>query len=166
MPDKPTWSGQLDQIAQHLRDLPDPWVDRSVIQSLLGVGPRRAQQILAPCVVRQVGVNGLADREAVIAHLRRLVAGEQAHYEQRRRDRLAGQLNALYEERRKSVLVAAPAAVVNQEFEDLPEGISVIPGQISLRFSSPTEALQKLLALAMAIRNDAMRFERLAGGTH
>lgn len=125
------------------------------------MGVRRAQQILAPCVSRQVGVNGLADREAVIAHLTRLAAGDAVHYERQRRIRLAAQLDSLHRERRQTVMVAAPAAVVNQQLAGLPEGISVAPGQISIRFGSPTEALQKLLALAMAIRNDEMLFERL-----
>jgi len=164
MPDKPTWCGKLDEIARDLRELSDPWVDRSRVQELLGVGARRAQQILAPCVSRQVGANGLAEREALIVHLRRLAGGETVHYERQRRNRLAAQLDFLAQERRKAVLVEAPASVVNQEFANLPEGVSITPGQISVRFSTTTDALQKLLALAMAIRNDQLLFERLATG--
>jgi hypothetical protein len=165
MPDKPTWCGHLPEIARRLRDLPDPWVDRSTLQDFLGVGPRRAQQILAPCVARQIGANGVADRETLIAHLYRLAKGETAEYEQRRRQRLAERMDALYHERQEGVLVAAPTAIVNQQLENLPEGVSVTPGQISVRFGTTTEALQKLLALAMAIRNDELLFERLATGT-
>ena len=164
MPDKPTWCGRLEEITRELRERPDPWVDRSCLQELLGIGARRAQQILAPCVVRQVGANGIADRERVIHHLHRLAAGEDAHYEQQRRQRFADQLDALYKERRESVLVAAPTAVVNQELANLPEGVSVTAGHISIRFGTATEALQKLLALAMAIRNDELLFEQLASG--
>jgi hypothetical protein len=164
VPDKPTWCGQLDEISHELRTAPDPWVDRRRLQDLLGVGPRRAQQILAPCVTRQVGMNGLADREAVIAHLGRLAAGDAVHYEHRRRQKLAEHLDELHQERRKALLVAAPASIVNQEFANLPEGVLVAPGQISIRFETTTEALQKLLALAMAMRNDELLFERLATG--
>src|SRR4051794_13264881 len=103
MPDKPTWSGRREEVARALRELPDPWVDRATLQHLLGVGARRAQQILAPCISRQVGANGLADREALIAHLERLAAGEAVHYEQQRRRRLAGHLEALNRERRAGV---------------------------------------------------------------
>jgi hypothetical protein len=165
MPDRPTWSGHLEEIVARLRELPDPWVDRAQIQDLLGVGPRRAQQILAPCVVRQVGANGMAERETVIAHLRRLATGEAAEYEQRRRHRLAERLDVLHEERQKTVLVAAPTALINQEFRNLPEGVSVTPGRIAVTFGSVPDALQKLLALAMAIRNDELLFERLATGS-
>ena len=155
----------MEEITLRLRERPDPWVDRAQIQNLLGIGARRAQQILAPCVTRQVGLNGLADREKIIAHLHRLAAGDSAYYERERRNRLSEQLDALYRERRRSLLVAAPTTVVNQEFANLPEGVSVTPGQITVRFATPIEALQRLLALAMAIRNDELLFERLATGT-
>jgi hypothetical protein len=39
------------------------------------------------------------------------------------------------------------------------------PGHISVRFDGTTDALRKLLALAMAIRNDELLFERLATRT-
>jgi hypothetical protein len=98
MPDKPTWCGFLDEIAERLGGLPDPWIDRALLEELLGGGPRRAQQILAPCVTRKVGVNGMAHRDAVIAQLQRLASGQSAHYEQQRR-RLAEHLDALDAER-------------------------------------------------------------------
>jgi hypothetical protein len=164
VPDKPTWYGRLDQIIAELGDLPWPWVDRETLQSLLQVGPRRAQQILRPCVTRQVGANGVAGREELIAHLRRLAAGDEAHYERRRRQRLAQVLERLRQEAlaQPKVLVEAPTTVLNQEFANLPDGVSVSPGAISITFSSPSEALQRLLALAMAIGNDFNEFERMA----
>jgi hypothetical protein len=50
---------------------------------------------------------------------------------------------------------------VNQEIAELPSGIHLTPGQIRIEFRQPSEALEKLLALAMAIGNDIDRFERL-----
>lgn len=163
MPDKPTWYGRLDQVLVELDRLPWPWIDRETLQSLLQVGPRRAQQIMRPCVTRQVGANGVADRQELIAHLKRLASGDEAHYERRRRQRLAQLLEryrqaALAEPR---VLVEAPTAVLGQHLANLPEGVSLRPGTISIEFSSPDQALQRLLALAMAIGNDFSEFERL-----
>ncbi len=162
MPDKPTWYGRLDQVIAELGNLPWPWVDRQTLQSLLLVGPRRAQQILRPCVTRQVGANGVASREELIEHLKRLAAGDEAHYERRRRQRLAQVLEGLRREAlaQPKVMVEAPTTVLNQEFANLPDGVSVSPGAISITFSSPSEALQRLLALAMAIGNDFNEFER------
>ena len=165
MPDKPTWYGRLDQVIAELGNLPWPWVDRQTLQSLLQVGPRRAQQILRPCVTRQVGANGVAGREELIEHLKRLASGDEAHYERRRRQRLAQVLEGLRREAlaQPKVLVEAPTTVLNQEFANLPDGVSVSPGAISITFSSPSEALQRLLALAMAIGNDFNEFERQSG---
>ena len=167
MPDKPTWCGHLEEISRRLLQLPEAWVDRATLEDALGVGRRRAQQILAPCVSRQVGSNGLADRAAVLAHLQRLAAGEAVHYERRRRVQLAERLAAFERERveRPEVLVEAPASIVKRELEDLPEGVSVERGRITVRFETATEALEKLLALAMAIGNDRRGFEGLATGS-
>jgi len=164
MPDKPTWCGSLDTISRDLRALPDHWIDRATIEQVLGIGRRRAQQILAPCVERQVGVNGMADRETVIAHLGRLATGDTAHYENQRRSRLAEHLGTLQSERRKALLVEAPSAIVNQELGNLPEGVSITPGRITVTFNTTQQALEKLLALAMAAGNDPLLFERMAAG--
>jgi len=168
VPDKPIWFGRLDQVVAELENLPWPWVDRETLESLLKVGPRRAQQILRPCVTRQVGANGVAGREELIAHLKRLASGDDAHYERRRRQKLAQVLEQWREEAlaHPKVLVAAPTAVVNQQFTDLPHGVTVSPGTIAITFSSPNEALERLLALAMAIGNNFAEFERMAGANN
>ena len=107
----------------------------------------------------------MAGRKELIAHLKRLAAGDEAHYERRRRQKLAQILEQLRQEAlaRPKVLVEAPAAVLSQEFSNLPDGVSLSPGAIAIKFSSPSEALQRLLALAMAIGNDFSEFERIAG---
>jgi hypothetical protein len=92
-----------------------------------------------------------------------LAAGDTGHYERVRRHKLAATLEQLQRElvERPRVLVEAPATIVNQELEDLPEGIDLAPGRITVRFAGQREALEKLLALAMAIGNDPHHFERL-----
>ena len=167
MPDKPTWCGHLDEVARRLLALPDQWVDRAMLEEFLGVGRRRAQQILAPCVSRQIGANGLADRGVLLDHLRRLAAQETTvQFERQRRRRLARSLD----EWRRSwleqprVLVEAPLSIVNSSLDRLPAGVSVNRGQISVQFETASEALEKLLALAMAIGNDRDWFEQIATG--
>ena len=162
MPDKPTWYGRLEEAIQQLEALPYPWVDRASIEVVLGVGRRRAQQILQPLLSRQVGRNGLAPREPVIQHLRHLAAGESAFFEKQRQKRFSTALSRLREEalRQPRVLVEAPMAVVNQDFEDLPAGVHLAPGRILIDgFRTPEEALQKMLALVMAMGNDPLGFE-------
>ena len=162
MPTRPTWFAQLTEAVTALQALPRPFIDRATVEFLLGVGRRRAQQIMAPCVTDKVGASGLADRDQLIAHLQQLAAGESAYYEVRRRRKVAGVIEQLRRERleRPQLLVEAPVQVVNQGIENLPPGVHIEPGRITVEFEGPQEALEKLLALAMAISNDFYQFER------
>jgi hypothetical protein len=162
VPAKPVWYSKLDDIIRELERLPRPFVDRATLEFLLGVGRRRAQQILAPCITDRVGTNGLADRDALISHLRRVAEGDDGHYERQRRRNVAEILAQLQKDRleRPQLLVEAPVQILTQEFVNLPAGVDLEPGRISLTFDQPQQALEKLLALAMAISNDFERFER------
>lgn len=162
MPDKPVWYQRLDEAVRELEALPTPWVDRSALESALGIGRRRAQQILQPLVRQVLGKNGLAMRDEVIAHLRELAAGDTAGYEKRRRERLHAYINELHRQAREQpqVLVEAPPAIVNQDLENLPAGVRLSPGRIVIEeFLTPDEAKQKLLALIMAMGNDPDGFD-------
>jgi hypothetical protein len=163
VPAKPVWYSKLSEIRNELRCLPRPFVDRATVEQLLGIGRRRAQQILAPCISDRVGSSGLADRDLLIAHLERLAQGEEGHYESVRRRKFAAFLQQVHKERLEQpyVPVEAPTRIVNQALNDLPHGIYLEPGSIRVEFEEPQQALEKLLALAMAIGNDLDRFERL-----
>jgi len=167
MPAAPRWISHINDISRVLAEMPHPFIDRAALQALLGVGPRRAQQILAPCVSRHLGSNGLADRDALLRHLQTLAAGDAEDFERDRRQRVAGVLAELRRQRvaRPQVLVEAPAAVMAQQLADLPAGVALIPGRITVEFVRPREALEKLLALAMAIGNDFAAFEQIVSGT-
>jgi hypothetical protein len=162
MPAKPGWYGDLHFIIGQLRDLPRAFVDRATVEFLLRVGRRRAQQIIAPCITEHVGTNGLADRDLLITRLRELADGNQGHYEIQRRRKVAVVLHQLRRERiqQRQLLVEAPSKIVNQDFQDLPPGIRLEPGRVTVEFNEPREALEKFLALAMAISNDFAGFER------
>ena len=104
--------------------------------------------------------SGLADRGILSQHLRRLAEGGDAAYERQRRQRVA----SVIEELRKTwvqgsrVLVEATPTVVDQRVEGLPAGVTLKPGEITVRFSTAREALEKLLAIAMAAGNEYDRF--------
>jgi hypothetical protein len=163
VPAKPVWYSKIDQVIAALEAHSRPFVDRATIEFLLGVGRRRAQQIMAPCITERVGSNGLADRDRLISRLRSLAEGDDRYYEMERRRKVAGVLNEMRRARieQPQVLIEAPFSVVNQEFETLPPGIQLQPGKITVHFEHPREALEKLLALAMAVGNDFALFERL-----
>jgi hypothetical protein len=158
MPDKPIWFSRLDEAIAQIQALPHPWVDRPTLEFVLGVGRRRAQQILQPLVRHTVGRSGLAPRDEVIEYLRQLAAGEAAVYEKRRRERLSSILGRL--EQQPRVLVEAPTAIVNQALDNLPPGIRLEPGRILIEgFQTSEEAMRKMLALVMAMGNDPLGFD-------
>ena len=168
VPAKPVWYSKIGDVIRELQSLSRPFVDRATVEFLLGVGRRRAQQIMAPCITDRIGANGLADRDAFIAHLRLLAEGDDGFYEQRRRRKVGEILSQLQKERleRPQLLVEAPVQVLLQEFDNLPAGVRLEPGCITVTFDRPQQALEKLLALAMAISNDFDRFERLIARPH
>ena len=162
MPAKPAWFSRINDIIRDVRELPRPFVDRTTLEGLLGVGRRRAQQVLAPLITDRVGCSGLVDRDALIEHLRHLAEGDDAYYERNRRRKVAESLSRLNREwlERPQLLVEAPPQILAQEFANLPTGVSLDAGRITVEFDSPQQALEKLLALAMAISNDFDGFER------
>jgi hypothetical protein len=165
MPDKPLWLERLPQVIKRLEERSEPWVDRATLESLLGVGRRRAQQLLAQIRCQRVGASLLAARTEVIAHLQALAAGQEADYEQRRRKRLWGRLEKVRQEwtEQPPVLVDVPRSQTRSielhDFAALPEGVELAPGSITVRFRDPDEALQKLMALAMAVGQNRAAFE-------
>ena len=165
MPIKPAWYGKIDDVVTKLRSLPVEWVDRATVESLLGVGRRRAQQILLPCISYRVGVSGLADREALIVRLQSMA--DEGFYETNRRRKVARLVDSLRKDRiaRPRVMVEAPISVLNQRFANLPDGVIVGPGRIVVNFENGRQALEKLLALAMAIGNDFATFEESVQGS-
>ena len=165
MPAQPGWFSHLSNILDSLRASSRDTVDRQTLQDLLGVGRRRAQQILAPCVTERLGANGLAERKKLIRRLEQLARGDAATYEVRRRQRVAQILADLRQQRiaQPQLLVEAPSRIVEQTFASLPPGVRLEPGRITVEFSEPQQALEKLLALALAAGRDWEEFERSVG---
>lgn len=158
MPDKPLWLDRLPEAIQLLTGRSETWVDRAALESALGIGRRRAQQLLSQVPSMRVGASLVADRSDVIAHLKRLAAGPDAHYERRRRRKLWDRLGDA-----PPLLVELPVSQVrrieSQDMDGLPDGVELAPGAITIRFRDPEEALQKLMALAMAIGRNRAAFE-------
>lgn len=165
MPDKPLWFDRLPEAIRELEESPKPWIQRADLEALLAIGRRRAQQLLAPLADQCIGSSLVARRSDVIAYLKRVAAGDQAWYEDRRRKQLWEQLDQVRREwaTQPPVLVEVPQnqirRVERHDFEGLPEGVELAPGSITVRFSEPEEALQKLMALAMAISQNRLAFD-------
>lgn len=156
MPESPSWAVRLPEIESYIANL--AFVLTCDIQEVLNISTRRAQQILAPC--RTTG--GVCQPQAVIEHLRALVGKIDPEQEASRRKKFASTVQSMTKERESALMVAAPTSIVNQQFE-VP-GVEVSAGEIRVSFKSHVEALERLLALAMAIKNQPEEFEHLANG--
>jgi hypothetical protein len=165
MPDKPLWLDRLPAAIRQIECSKSEWIDRPALEALLGVGRRRAQQLLSPIAERRIGTSLVASRAATIAQLKRIASGEDAYYEGRRRKRLWANLAEARREwvNQPPVLVEMSNADMRRlalhDFEGLPEGVELIPGSITVRFREPEEALQKLMALALAISQNRQAFD-------
>jgi hypothetical protein len=105
----------------------------------------------------------LPTQDEFIAHVQRLAAGEASGCERQRRRKLAERPETLRRARKEQpvLLVEAPVSVMSQQMENLPEGVVLRPGEILINFDMPNQALEKLPALAMAVGNDQIEFERI-----
>ncbi len=166
MPDKPLWLDRLPEAIARLEEFPDEWADRPIVESLLGVGRRRAQQLMAPVAERHVGTSALARRRELAAFLKRVAEGQAVYYEQRRKNRLWAEIARTREQwiEHPPVLVEVQEAerrrIETLDIQGLPEGVELAPGSIRVSFSEPDEALRKLMALAMAISHNREAFDR------
>jgi len=165
VPDKPLWLERLPDAIAQLKQTAEPWVDRATLESLLGIGRRRAQQLLAQMPSRRIGASVVASSADVIAYLEAVATGEVLHYERRRRQLLWRRLEKVRQEwsGQPPVLIEVPRSEVRRlqlhDFAALPEGVELAPGAITIRFDNPEQALRKLMALALAIGQNREAFE-------
>jgi hypothetical protein len=167
MPDQPTWCPRLEAVIAALEASGEPWVDAATVEHLLGVSRRRAQQIIRPCVTKMIGRTGLAGKADFILRLREVASGMEAAQETDRKRKVASLIGELRRDRMegRSLMVESRPDVVNRELANLPAGVSVEPGRITVEFNEPSEALEKLLALAMAIGNNIEQFHEMGKST-
>ena len=75
-----------------------------------------------------------------------------------RRDRV---VTAIRQARLTGIRVAVPSEARAARLSGLPDGVSVEPGRIEVRFSSAQDAVGRLFALAQALTHDYEQFEAL-----
>ena len=78
--------------------------------------------------------------------------------------RRARVVTAIRQARLTGILVAVPSEALEARLAGLPEGVSVEPGRIEVRFSGAQDAVGRLFALAQALTNDYEQFEVLVDG--
>ena len=160
MPAKPRWLLLIPEILDQLRDLNFPVVDRRVCECLFSVGRRRAIELMQYFGGYQSGNTILADRLGLIAKLEDLWEAPATLGERERKVRLPDRLESLRRARKAtSVVIPVEPLAWRRRFPELPCGVSVGAGQLTVEFSRTEELLQRLFEVAQAAANDYESFE-------
>ncbi len=145
---------------EELRTLPHSHLDRLAVQKLFGVRERRARQIMAGLPGLRAG-NALAvERQALVAWLEKLVAGEVFQREIGRRQRVVEDLERTRQElAARRIRIRAP----EQPLSSLPgwsSGIDLRPGELRIRFHGAEDLAAKLFELSQAMARDWLAFSQ------
>ena len=91
-----------------------------------------------------------------------IVKGEDYDYEQKRKERLVEILAKLRKQRAGAqVSIPVEPDVFSRKLADLPEGVSLEPGELRITFTGAEDLLQKLFELGQAISNDFEQFRKV-----
>jgi hypothetical protein len=161
MPAPAQWLLRLPEILAELAALDTPVVDRAVIEHVFQLRRRQAITLLHSWGGYQAGRTFLVDRQALIAILERLRAGEVFNFEKRRRERL---MEVLEQARRQVVAAGVVIQVPPSASPDrLPTGVRLEPGRLTVEFEHAEDLLGKLYQLVQAAAQDFAAFETATG---
>ena len=164
MPAQPAWFHRLQEILEELRALEVMYLDRLAVQKLFRVQERRARQIMAGLPALQVGNAVAVERQALIAWLENIAAGDRFQWEIRRRARLVEDLDRTRRDlAARRVTIPAAAGVRDRSVRELSGGIELRPGELRIQFHGAEDLAAKLFELSQAMANDWDTFTRLTG---
>ncbi len=162
MPPIPQWFQRLPEIVEELSALEAPVVDRATLEQVFGLSRRATINLMHRFGGYQAGKTFLVDRQPLIERLRSIVKGEDYDYEQKRKERLVEILAKLRRQRAGAqVSIPVEPDVFSRKLADLPEGVSLEPGELRITFTGAEDLLQKLFELGQAISNDFEQFRKV-----
>jgi AraC-like DNA-binding protein len=164
MPRQCEWIQRISEIQEVLAASPDTLLDRAAIEQVFHVSRRHASRLLQQFGPSTVGGAMVIGSRELLGKLKQVRKNEAVTFELERRQRLEQKLSEARREIRARRVVIAPAATLEAPptLRELPGEIQLSPGELRVRFTSPTELLQRLLLLAEAISEDWVNFEAQA----
>jgi hypothetical protein len=165
MPMKKTWLLRVTEIREELTAVEAPVVDRAMCERLFGVRRRRALQLMHAFGGWQSGQAYLVDRLALLRQLEPFQNGAEWRLEQRRRQRLGETLEQIRRHRAAARVILPVAVDANRRtLLDLPPGVHLQPGSLTVEFGRAEELLARLFELAQAAAHDFDGFRRMVSG--
>lgn len=159
MPSRPSYFHRVSAAVTELKAGRTPWVDRRMIEELLGISKAGAWRVMRRCGAQE-GPGGalVCPREELIAALETLEASGEWRQENRRRERIETYLAQMAEfaRSRKTRIVSGgkASAMVSSRFGKLPAGVELTPRRLTVEFSSPQEFLERIGSVIFALQND------------
>jgi hypothetical protein len=159
MPSRPAYFHRIAEALDALRGVSTDWVDRRMIEELLGVSKTVAWRVMRRCGAADGPGNTIVcGRDTLIRSLEALMETGECEREIRRRARVEASLDQLLAVARSRHIQVAPAsrslALASSRFKKLPAGVELTPERLSIEFSGMKEFLEKFGAIVFALQND------------
>ena len=162
---KTEWLLRVPQIRAELAAVETPVVDRSMVEQLFRLKRRRSIELMHQLGGFQSGRTFLIDRLQLLRQLEEIEAAPEFERARRRRERLSETLARLRREKAAaSVVIPVPRDIFDRKLAELPAGVDLKPGLLSVEYEKTLDLLQKLFVLAQAIANDFENFQTMAEG--
>ena len=150
MPDNPTYLHKLGEILSEARSpKPIPFFRRRDIEALFGLKKRQAINLMHRIGAVRVSRELAVEQRELVRWLERMRSEPSVAFEQRRHEAVIDRIVELKAEtaaRVVKIVLPDRAAVV-----DLPEGVSLQPGLLTVTFENGQELLERLFLLARVL---------------
>jgi hypothetical protein len=159
MPARPFYFHRLSDAIEELKRWDAAWIDRRMLQELLGLSKAVAWRLMRRCGAEEGPGHALmCRREGLIEALEELRATGECRREAGRRDRVEAYLRQMAEfaRSRKTPVAAEGKAseLMASRFGKLPAGVALTPRRLTLEFAGPEDFLQKIGSVIFALQND------------
>ena len=131
MPAPPRWLLAVPDAILQLETLDRDLLTRRDVERLFGVSRARAAQLMRTLGAELVGASRVLRRTALLRQLRKYRQRAAFRGEEERRTRLVAELR---QARLTGIRVAVPREAREARLSGLPDGVSVEPGRIEVRF--------------------------------
>ena len=149
MPDKPTYLHRVTAIlAEARRPKPIPFFRRCDIEALFGLRRRQAINLMHEIGAVRVSNEIAVPQQDVVTWLEKMASSPARTREIRRQDRVIGRI---IEWKAETAARAVRIVLPDAPAVDLPEGVSLQPGLLTVSFHSEQQLLERLFFLARAL---------------
>jgi hypothetical protein len=162
MPAQSQWLLRVPEIRAEIEQLTIPVLDRALFETLFRVQRRRAHQLMHRFGGFQSGRTFWIERSSLLRELEQIEMGEAFTGERQRKQRLTENLEQLRKHSSAAkVHVRVEPEVMSTRLANLPEGVTLLPGQLTVSFETAEQLLERLFALAQALANDFDDLKRI-----